>query len=138
MAPIRQVDTSSLNADIRRIVKNNHVRILALFHLYLDSLADSRRAIAQEILHQLASQLKGEELLFHAIRVAGPEVRMLIGDAELEFEEVKAMTYKLQQSEPDDRQAWDNYFKDMMQSVRALFMTEERDLLPLIDRSLDA
>ena len=63
---------------------------------------------------------------------------MLVGDVELEFEEVKATIYKLQQSETDDDQAWDESFEDMMQSVRALFTIEERDLLPLINRSLDA
>jgi hypothetical protein len=138
MALTRPVDTSSLHVDMRRMVKDDHGRILALFHLYLDSPADSRQAIAEEILHQLASHLEREELLFQEIRGAGPQVRMLVGDAELEFEEVKAMIYKLQQSEADDDQAWDEYFEDMMQSVRALFMTEERDLLPLIDRSWDA
>jgi hypothetical protein len=137
MAPTRRVDTSSSQVDIRR-VKDDHVRILALFQLYLDSPADSRHAIAEDILHRLASQLEREELLFQEIRGVGPQVRIPVGDVELEFEEVKAVIYKLQQSETDDDQAWDESFEDMMQSVRALFMTEERDLLPLIDRSLDA
>jgi hypothetical protein len=48
------------------------------------------------------------------------------------------MILALQQSEGDDDQATDEFFEDMMQSIRTLFMIEERDLLPLIDRSLDA
>lgn len=48
------------------------------------------------------------------------------------------MIYTLQQAEADDDQAWDEFFGDMMQSVRTLFVNEERDLLPLVDRSLDA
>jgi len=32
----------------------------------------------------------------------------------------------------------DELFEDMMRSVQALFMTEERDLLPLVNRSSDS
>ena len=45
------------------------------------------------------------------------------------------MILQLQQTEGDDDQARDEFFEDMMQSVRVLFMTEERDLLPLVARS---
>lgn len=45
------------------------------------------------------------------------------------------MILELQHSEGDDDQARDEFFEDMMQSTRILFMTEERDLLPLIARS---
>lgn len=48
------------------------------------------------------------------------------------------MILELQQSEADDDQALDEFFEDIMQSVRALFIFEERDLLPRIDRSLGA
>ena len=48
------------------------------------------------------------------------------------------MILELQQSEADDDQALDEFFEEMMQSVRALFKIEERDLLPLVDRSLDS
>lgn len=48
------------------------------------------------------------------------------------------MILELQQSEADDDQALDEFFEDMMQSVQALFMIEERDLLPLIERSWNA
>ncbi len=54
----------------------------------------------------------------------------------MENEEIKAMILELQHSEGDDDQAQDEFFEDMMQSVRVLFMTEERDLLPLVDRSM--
>jgi hypothetical protein len=47
------------------------------------------------------------------------------------------MILELQQSEGDDDQAFDEFFEDMMQSVRALFISEERNLLPLVDRSLE-
>ena len=45
------------------------------------------------------------------------------------------MILELQHSEGDDDQVQDEFFEDMMQSTRILFMTEERDLLPLIARS---
>lgn len=53
----------------------------------------------------------------------------------MEGEGIKAMILELQHSEGDDDQARDEFFEDMMQSVRVLFMTEERDLLPLLARS---
>ena len=139
MTQDRPLEPSSLRVDIGRVVKDGHGRILALFHLYLGTPADSRQALTEQILQQLASHLELEEgLLFQEIRKLGPQGRKLVEDAELEHEEVKAMIFTLQQSEADDDQAWDEFFEDMMQSVRALFVTEERDLLPLVDRSCDA
>ena len=137
MAPNRHVDTPAPHIDIRRMVKDNHSQILALFHLYLGSPPDSRQAIMAKILHELASHLELEELLFREIRRWEPQGRKLVVDAELEHEKVKVMILELQQFEGDDDQAMDEFFEDMMQSVRALFMTEERDLLPLVDHSLD-
>ena len=139
MAQTKPLESSTSPVNIGRVVKDGHERILALFHLYLGSPADSRQAIVEQILHQLASHLELEEgLLFPEIRKSGPQGWKLVEAAELEHEEVKNMIIELQQSEADDDQALDEFFEDMMQSVRTLFMTEERDLLSLIDRSLDA
>ena len=138
MPPKRHVDTPSPHLDIRRMVKDNHTQILALFHLYLGSPPDSRQAIVEEILHELASHLKLEELVFQEIRRWGTQGKKLVEDAELEHEKVKVMLHRLQQFEGDDDQATDEFFEDMLQSVLALFMTEERDLMPLIDHSMDA
>ena len=136
MAPNRPVESQQV--DIRRVVRNDHTQILALFHLYLSSPPDSRQALADKILHQLASHLELEELLFQEVRRWGPRGRKLVKDAELEHENIKVMILELQQFEGDDDQAVDEHFEDMMQSVQALFMTEERDLLPLVNRSSDA
>lgn len=138
MAQIRPIKTSSPAADIGRVVKDEHERILALFRLYLGSPADSRQAIVEEILHRLAMQLEREERLFQEIKKSGSQARKLVGDTELEHEKLKVMILELQQSEADDDQALDEFFEEMMQSVRALFKIEERDLLPLVDRSLDS
>lgn len=139
MAQTKPLESSTSPVNIGRVVKDGHERILALFHLYLGSPADSRKAIVEQILHQLASHLELEEgLLFPEIRKSGPQGWKLVEAAELEHEEVKNMIIELQQSEADDDQTLDEFFEDMMQSVRTLFMTEERDLLSLIDRSLDA
>ena len=135
MAPNRPVDMPSQQADIRRVVRNDHTQILALFHLYLSSSPDSRHSIVEKILHQLASHLELEELLFQEVRRWGPQSRKLVKDAELEHENIKVMILELQQFEGDDDQAFDELFEDMMQSVRVLFMTEERDLLPLVASS---
>jgi hypothetical protein len=59
-----------------------------------------------------------------------------VREAEVETEEIKATILELQHSVGDDDQARDEFFEDMMQSVRVLFMNEERDLLPLVDRSV--
>ena len=124
--------------DIKRLVKDNRTHILTLFHLYLGSPPDSRQAIVEEILHELASHLELEELIFQEIRRWGAQGRKLTENAELEHEKVKVMIHELQQFEGDDDQARDEFFEDMLQSVLALFMTEERDLLPLVDHSMDA
>jgi len=137
MAQIKPIETS-LPVDIRRVVKEDHERILALFRLYLGSSPDSRQTIVEDILHRLTSQLEREERLFQEIRKSGPQGRKLVVDAELEHENIKAMILELQQSETDDDQDLDEFFEDMMQSVRTLFVIEERDLLPIFDRSLDS
>jgi hypothetical protein len=64
--------------------------------------------------------------------------RTLVEHAELAHEKIKVMILALQQSEGDDDQATDEFFEDMRQSIQTLFMIEERDLLPLVDRSLAA
>lgn len=92
----------------------------------------------EHILHQLASYFEmRENLVFQKFRKSGSEGPKLIGAIEGEHEEIKAMILELQQSEGDDDQAFDELFEDMPQSVRALFISEERDLLPLVDRSLE-
>ena len=139
MAQDRFLEPSSPRVDTGRVVKDGHRRILELYHLYLGSPADSRQAIVKQILHQLGSHLELEEgLLFQEIQKSGSQGRELIGAAELEHEQVKAMISTLEQSDADDDQAWDEFFEDMMQSVRTLFVNEERDLLPLVDHQLDA
>ena len=139
MAQDRFLEPSSTRVDIGRVVKDEHERIMALFRLYLGSPADSRQAIVEEILHRLAMQLEKEERLFQEIKKkSGLQAQKLVGDTELEHEKIKVMILELQQSEADDDQALDEFFEEMMQSVRALFRIEERDLLPLVDRSLDS
>lgn len=126
-------DSSLPYGDMTRTVRNNHVHIMALFQAYLNSPADSRQAIQGQILRQLTSRLDTDkELLFREIRRSGPQALTLVRDAEVESEEIKAMMLELQHSEGDDDQVRDEFFEDMMQSVRVLFMTEERDLLPLV------
>jgi hemerythrin superfamily protein len=125
--------------DIRQVIKNDHTQILALFQLYLGTPSDSRQAIVGQILDRLPMHLEmEEELLFEKIRNSGPEGMKLVEDTEMEHEEVRAMIHELQQSETDDDQALDEFFEDMMQTVRTHFVTEELDLLPLAGKSLDA
>lgn len=139
MAESRPLETSSSPTEITRRVKEGHARILALFQQYLATPPDSRLALVGQVLHELASHLEMEEdFLFEKLRKSGSEGQKRIEATEVEHEEVKSMILELQQSEGDDDQALDEFFEDMMQSVRALFILEERDLLPLINRSLDA
>lgn len=138
MAQAKPFKTASPLINIRRVIKGDHRQILALFHLYLGAPSDSRQAIVEQILDRLTSHLEmEEELLFEKIRKSGPEGMKLVGHAETEHKEVKAMIHEFQQSETDDDQALDEFFEDMILTVRGLFVTEERDLLPLAERSLD-
>ena len=126
--------TSVQSSDIRKTVYDDHRHILALFQLYLNAPADSRQAIVDQILHQLASHLQmEEELLYVEIRSAGEQGRRLVQEALLEHDEVKAMMSEMQHSETDDDQALDEFFEDMMQTVRAHFIAEERDMFPLVE-----
>jgi len=89
-----------------------------------------------QILHELASHLEMEEtFLFEKVRKSGSEGRKRTEAIEVEYEEVKAMILELLQAEGDDDQALDEFFEDMIRSVQALFISEERELLPLIDPS---
>lgn len=138
MAQIRPTKTSSPPTDRGRGIKDDHERILALFHQYLGSPPDSRQALVEEILQRLALHLERVESVFQEIRKSGPQGQELVGDVELKHEKIKAMISELQQSETDDDEAVDEFFVDMMQSVRGLFMIEERNLLPIVDRSVNS
>lgn len=113
--------------------------ILELFHRYLGTPAESREALAQQILDRLASHLEMEEtVLFHEIRKMAPSSQTLLADAEVELEEVMNLIRDLQEAESDDDQSWDELFEDMMMTARVHFATEQQDLLPLIDYSPDS
>ena len=124
--------------NFRRAVKEDQRKIRDLFEVYLMSPSDSRQSIVEQILHQLDLHLELEASLFSQIRKSGTQGRKVVDLAEHEYEEIKAMILTLQQSEADDDQALDEFFEDMMQTVQAHFMHEERDLLPLINHSVDA
>ena len=136
MEQVEPNGTSPRCDDVGRRVKHNHLKILGLFLVYLRCPPDSRQAIQEQILHQLTSHVDTDkELLFREIRKLGPQGLTLVRGAEVENEHVKSRILQLQQTEGDDDQARDEVFEDMMESVRVLFMTEERDLLPLVARS---
>ena len=85
MAQTGPIVTSFPYGDISRMVKHNHMQIMALFQVYLGSPHDSRQAIQELILRQLASHLDREkELLFQEIRRLGPQGGMIVREAELE------------------------------------------------------
>ena len=86
MTANRSADRSLPQVDLGSAVRNGHTQILALFHLYLSSPPDSRQAIVETILHQLASHLELEERLFQEVR---PHGRTLVADTELEHETTK-------------------------------------------------
>lgn len=78
-----------------------------------------------------------ETVLFEVVRNSGIICMDLVEDAILEHEEIQAMFCQLQQSQTDDDQAGEEMFEDMKQTVGVHFITEERDLSPLVDRSRD-
>ncbi|MCW5798672.1 MAG: Hemerythrin domain-containing protein [Nitrospira sp.] len=125
--------TPQETADIIKIMKNDHRHILALFQVYLGTEADSRQPIVDDILQRLADHFEWEERLFsedHRFQEQGTAV---IRRVLLDHEEVKAMIQELRQAETDDDESMDQFFEDMMQTVRVHFHGEERDLIPLFD-----
>ncbi len=120
------------------VLKNHHTNIQALFRRYLGSSSGSRPAIVLEIIHRLQSHLEMEEsVLFEVIRSSGFHSIDLVDDAILEHQEIQTMMRQLQQTEGEDDEVWEEMFEDMMQTAGVHFITEERDLLPLVDRSRD-
>ncbi|MDR4480597.1 MAG: hemerythrin domain-containing protein [Nitrospira sp.] len=134
MMPIRGSGSSTGATELQKTVRDEHRHILALFQLYLTAETDARKPIVDQILDQLASHFKAEEaLLYREILSGGEQGRRLVQESLLEHDEVKAMMTELQQAETDDDQALDEFFEDMMRTVRAHFLTEERDMLPLLE-----
>lgn len=134
MMSIRGSGSSVGASELQKIVRDEHRHILALFQLYLTAEADARKPIVDQILDQLASHFQAEEaLLYREVRSGGEQGRHLVQESLLEHDEVKAMMTELQQAETDDDQALDEFFEDMMRTVRAHFLTEERDMLPLLE-----
>ncbi len=134
MAQSKPFKPSSLPLDVKRMMKDDHRHILALFQCYFASPPDSRRAIVEQVLYRLEWHLEMEDdLLLQRIRKSGPQARKLLSGARVEHEQVKVMILELKQAEMDEEA-----FKGLMQKVGLHFLTEKRDLLPLVDRSLDA
>lgn len=61
MGQVEPNDTFQPFGDIGRRVKHNHMQILELFFVYLRCPPDSRQAIQEQILCQLASHLDTEK-----------------------------------------------------------------------------
>ena len=55
----------------------------------------------------------------------------------MEYDDIQVMFQQVQ-ADLEEGDRWDETFEDLMQTVRGHFITEERDLLPLVDRSRDA
>ncbi len=125
--------TISNTHDAVKLIRDDHRHILALFQLYRASPADSRQSYVDQILQRLADHFHMEERLTEDVRHQGNECRILVEQLLVEHEEINAMRDELQQAENDDDESLDAFFEDMMQTVRAHFIAEERDLLPLLN-----
>jgi len=119
--------------DAVKLIRDDHRHILALFQLYRAAQADSRQSYFDQILQRLADHFHMEERLTEDVRHQGNEGRILVEQLLMEHEEIKAMRDELQRAETDDDEALDAFFEDMMQTVRAHFIAEERDLFPLLN-----
>ena len=117
-----------------KLIRDEHRHILALFQLYRAAPADSRQSYVDQILQRLADHFHMEERLTNDVRHQGNEGRILVEQLFLEHEEIKAMIDELQQAENDDDESLDEFFEDIMQTIRAHFIAEERDLFPLLDK----
>ncbi|MGC3974518.1 MAG: hemerythrin domain-containing protein [Nitrospira sp.] len=130
---MEQRPTLQETADIIKIMKNDHRHILALFQVYLGTEADSRQSIVDDILHRLDDHFEWEEKLFGEDSRLQEQGDPIIRQVLLDHEEVKAMIHELRHAETDDDESMDQFFEDMMQTVRVHFHGEERDLIPLFD-----
>ena len=130
---MEQRPTLHETADIIKIMKNDHRHILALFQVYLGTEADSRRPIVDDILQRLDDHFGWEERLFEEDSRLQEQGTPVIRRVLLDHEEVKAMIHELRHAETDDDESMDQFFEDMMQTVRVHFHGEERDLIPLLD-----
>lgn len=130
---MEQRPTVQETADIIKILKHDHRHILALFQVYLGTEAESRRPIVADILQRLHDHFEWEERLFTEERRRQEQGHAVIQRVLLDHEEVKAMIEELRQAETDDDESMDQFFEDMMQTVRVHFHGEERDLIPLFD-----
>lgn len=120
------------------MLKNHHLIIQALFRRYHRSPPASRPAIVQEILLRLHSHLSMEKTVYVVVRDSWAYDMELVDDAIQEHEHILTMFNQLVRSDIKDDEVWEDFFEDMMQNVNVHFITEERDLLPLVDRSCDA
>ena len=83
--------------DVRRVVKTDHVHILALFHVYLVANTESRRGIVDQILHDLILHMSMEEdLLYPELTRSTDPGKKAAEKALLEHAEVKSMIHELQ------------------------------------------
>jgi|GEM_PF-851815 hemerythrin superfamily protein len=132
-----QLESGTHNASIRTL-RVEHRTILALFEVYLAISPDSRQATMDQILNLLEEHfLKEEALLAGRKRQPGNQADELVEQVLLDHNEVRAMIKELRDSETDDDQALDEFFEDMMQTVRMHFLAEERDLFPRLPRPDD-
>lgn len=111
-----------------RILREDHRRILALFHLYLAMAADSRQSTVDQILGLLEEHFQKEEGFLSAVAPQpGGQASRIVERVLIEHDELRAMIEELRGSETDDDQALDEFFEDMMHTVRLHFLTEEQD-----------
>ncbi len=125
-------------AGLSGMLKDHHLIIQALFRRYHSSPPASRPAIIQEILLRLHSHLSMEKTVYVVVRDSWAYDMELVEDAIQEHEHILSMFNQLVQSDKENDEVWEELFEDMMQNVNVHFFTEERDLLPLVDRSCDA
>ena len=126
--------TISNTHDAVKLIRDDHRHILALFQLYRAAQADSRQSYVDQILQRMTDHFQMEERLTEDVRHQGNECRILVEQLLVEHEEINAMRDELQQAENDDDESLDAFFEDMMQTVRAHFIAEERDLFPLLNK----
>lgn len=129
---MEQRPTLQESADVVKVMKAEHRHILALFHLYLATEEDSRRPIVDQILDRLGEHFDWEERLFRDDSRVQDRGAPVIHRILLDHEEVKAMMHEMRHAESDDDESMDQFFEDMMQTVRVHFHAEERDLIPVL------
>ena len=132
--PTRQTDGFPF-VQVIEGVKDDHAKILNLFHRFHSASEDNRRKIVDLIFEELEIHFAmEEEWVYPPIAESGIEGKQMAEGVLADHATVKMAIGKLRNIESDDDDAIDQSFESMMRAVRQHFEAEEGSLLRLASK----